>query len=343
MNKQSNSLAHATSSGTEGSPLGAPKPQNDEILLPVQHIKVSADEAGQRVDNYLCRVLKGVPKTRVYRIIRKGEVRVNKKRVTAQYRLMSDDMLRVPPVRLSLKDETLRAPKTVVERLSDAVLYEDDGLIILNKPAGIAVHGGSGIACGVIESLRQMRPHEKALELVHRLDRDTSGCLMVAKKRTMLRHIHEQLQKREGVEKIYHALVDGRWPTRKLWVNAPLEKNTLRSGERMVRVQVAGKPSKTRYQVLQRLQQATLIEASPLTGRTHQIRVHCLHAGHAILGDQKYGSDGSNQRFKSVGLNRLFLHAASLQLALPSGKMIKVEAPLPNDLQGVIEKLGYVK
>ena len=305
----------------------------------VRFITIDADDGGQRLDNYLCRVLKGVPKTRIYRIIRKGEVRVNKKRVTADYRIQEGDYLRVPPVRLAEKGEVVRLPASVTERLANSIIYEDARLIIINKPSGLAVHGGSGISCGVIEALRQMRPDEKGLELVHRLDRDTSGCLMIAKKRSMLRHIHAQLQS-DGVQKIYNALVIGRWPARKQLVKAPLQKNTLRSGERMVRVHVDGKASKTSYRVLKRLGDATLVEASPLTGRTHQIRVHCLHAGHAILGDDKYGRDEDNQNYKQHGLKRLFLHAASLKLEMPTGEVLKVEAPLPDDLQKVLKKLG---
>ncbi|MDD7805744.1 MAG: 23S rRNA pseudouridine(955/2504/2580) synthase RluC [Endozoicomonas sp. (ex Botrylloides leachii)] len=313
----------------------------DSTLSAVRLITISAKDAGQRLDNYLFRVLKGVPKTRIYRIIRKGEVRVNKKRARALYRLQEEDCIRIPPIRLSEQEGKSRVPLTVSSRLLDAIVYEDDALIIINKSSGIAVHGGSGISYGVIEALRQLRGEDKNLELVHRLDRETSGCLMIAKKRSMLRYIHEQLQKREGVDKIYHALVQGRWPSTRLLVKAPLQKNTLRSGERMVQVHVDGKPAKTAYQVLERLRGATLIKASPLTGRTHQIRVHCLHAGHAIIGDHKYGSDIVNQQFKREGVKRLFLHAASLRLTLPSGKVIKVDAPLPDDLQAALKQLRF--
>ncbi|WP_330924712.1 23S rRNA pseudouridine(955/2504/2580) synthase RluC [Candidatus Sororendozoicomonas aggregata] len=305
----------------------------------VRWITIDGEEAGQRLDNYLSRLLKGVPKTRVYRIIRKGEVRVNKKRVTADYRLQAADTLRIPPVRVTEKEAT-RAPVSVMDKLADTVLYEDARLLIINKPAGLAVHGGSGINCGVIEALRQMRPHEKHLELVHRLDRDTSGCLMIAKRRSMLCHLHGQLQQREGVQKLYHALVAGRWPARRLMVKSPLQKNTLRSGERMVRVHPEGKTSRTRYRVLERLRNATLVEASPLTGRTHQIRVHCQDAGHAILGDTKYGSDANNTVLQQAGLRRLFLHASSLGLTLADGKTLNIEAPLPDDLQKVLKNLN---
>ncbi|MGI9281535.1 MAG: 23S rRNA pseudouridine(955/2504/2580) synthase RluC [Endozoicomonas sp.] len=305
-------------------------------------INIDSEDAGQRVDNYLVRILKGVPKTRVYRIIRKGEVRVNKKRVTADYRLQDGDLLRVPPVRVAERAPKASPSVAISQKLEESILYEDKSLIIINKPAGIAVHGGSGISYGVIETLRNIRPQERSLELVHRLDRDTSGCLMIAKKRSMLRYLHAQL-KEDKVSKIYNALVMGRWPSRKVLVNAPLMKNTLRSGERVVTVDIEGKRSKTLYKVLERFnhanEAATLIEASPVTGRTHQIRVHCLHAGYSILGDDKYTSDDDNKRFREFGLKRLFLHAARLKLVLPEGQALTVDAPLPEDLDGVLETL----
>ncbi|WP_263079975.1 23S rRNA pseudouridine(955/2504/2580) synthase RluC [Endozoicomonas sp. Mp262] len=341
MNRQLNDLSVPSSGSAQGQkPVSQDGVKGAVSPSPaVRFITIDADDAGQRLDNHLCRVLKGVPKTRVYRIIRKGEVRVNKKRSTADYRLQEGDLLRVPPVRMAEKNEPNKPPASMVEQLEQSVLYEDSKLMVINKPSGLAVHGGSGISCGVIEALRQIRPNEKGLELVHRLDRDTSGCLMVAKKRSMLRYLHAQLQG-DGISKIYNALVIGRWPARKQLVNAPLQKNTLRSGERMVRVHVDGKTSRTRYQVLQRLGDATLVEASPLTGRTHQIRVHCLHAGHAILGDEKYGRDEDNRQFRGYGLRRLFLHAARLQFQLPDGEILKIEAPLPDDLQKVLKRLG---
>ncbi|MDP0587896.1 MAG: 23S rRNA pseudouridine(955/2504/2580) synthase RluC [Candidatus Endonucleobacter bathymodioli] len=307
----------------------------------VQWVTIS-DVEGQRLDNYLCRTLKGVPKTRIYRIIRKGEVRVNKKRVAPGYRLQDGDFLRIPPVRVAEETEKTYMPVSVSELLAKSLLYEDAGLLIINKPSGLAVHGGSGISCGIIEAFRQMRPKEKGLELVHRLDRETSGCLMIAKKRSVLRHIHGQLQNNE-VKKVYHTLVVGCWPLKRHIVNAPLRKNTLCSGERIVRVDVNGKASKTCYRVLERFSGVTLVEASPLTGRTHQIRVHCLEAGHAIIGDAKYGNDKDNQRYRQQGVKRLFLHAASLTLTLPTGVVVTVEAPLPNDLGGFLQKMGAEK
>ena len=308
----------------------------------VQQVSVCADDAGQRIDNFLVRTLKGVPKTRVYRIIRKGEVRVNKKRVAASYRLQDGDFVRIPPIRVSESNQSVEPGQALIQQLEASILFENDQLIIINKPSGIAVHGGSGIRLGVIEAMRAMRPNARSLELVHRLDRDTSGCLMIAKRRSMLRYLHAQLRE-DKVSKIYNALVVGRWLSRKVLVNAPLLKNTLKSGERMVRVDLEGKASKTRYQVLERFSAnqdvATLVEASPVTGRTHQIRVHCLHAGHAILGDDKYGTNEDNKHYKNYGLKRLFLHAVRLKLALPDGQPLTVEAPLSPELVQVTDAL----
>lgn len=306
----------------------------------VRFVDVDGELAGQRLDNCLIRMLKGVPRTRIYRIVRKGEVRVNKKRVAVDYRLQEGDLLRIPPVRMAQRGEPVRPADHVIEQLEKSVLYEDSKLLVINKPSGLAVHGGSGLSYGVIEALRVLRPENRTLELVHRLDRDTSGCLMIAKRRSMLRHIHNQLQQKEKVEKLYHALVVGKWPVRKQLVNAPLQKNVLRSGERMVRVHVEGKKSRTGYRVLQRYEGATLVEAFPMTGRTHQIRVHCLHAGHAIAGDEKYGTDSDNEAFGRFGLKRLFLHAASIQFELPEGGFLKVEVPLPSELEAVLSSLG---
>ena len=306
----------------------------------VRMVTIDQDDAGQRIDNYLIRVLKGVPKTRIYRILRKGEVRINKKRVTADYRIQGGDLLRIPPVRIAERGEKVKPANSVIEKLEKSIIFENDKLLIINKPSGIAVHGGSGLNYGVIEALRQIRPDNKTLELVHRLDRDTSGCLIIAKRRSMLRHIHNLLQQKHKVQKVYNALVVGKWPARKLLVNAPLQKDVRQSGERMVRVDIDGKKSRTEYKVLERYQGASLVEAKPITGRTHQIRVHCLHAGHAILGDDKYGTDEDNQAFKAQGLKRLFLHAASIEFELPDGEMLKVEAPLPEELKRVLSELS---
>ena len=307
----------------------------------VNFVTIDDDANGQRIDNFLLRILKKVPKTRVYRIIRKGEVRVNKKRVSADYRLQLHDVVRIPPVRIPEQSPVQRPPERLIEQLEKSILYENDQLIILDKPSGLAVHGGSSLSFGLIETLRQMRPENKSLELAHRLDRDTSGCLVVTKRRSMLRHFHNQLQQKEKVEKLYHALVVGKWPARKEIVNAPLMKNALRSGERMVQVHMDGKQSRTSYRVLKRLHNnMTLIEAYPITGRTHQIRVHCLHAGHPIAGDEKYGRDDDNKNQKQFGLNRLFLHAFSIKFELPDGTSLKTTAPLPQELESVLSYLS---
>jgi len=271
----------------------------------VQMLEVAPELAGQRIDNFLRTQLRGVPKTLIYRILRKGEVRVNKGRVKPEYKLQAGDLVRVPPLRLAERDEPEPLAQGLLERLEAAIVYEDKALIVLNKPAGIAVHGGSGLSYGVIEALRQLRQDAKELELVHRLDRDTSGLLMIAKKRSMLRHLHQALRG-DGVDKRYMALVRGRWETSKKQVNAPLLKNTLRSGERMVEVTEDGKEALTLFRVLRRFGDfATLVEARPVTGRTHQIRVHARHAGHSIAGDSKYGDEEFTREIRELGGKRL--------------------------------------
>ncbi len=306
----------------------------------VQLLEVAPDLAGQRIDNFLRTQLKGVPKTLIYRILRKGEVRVNKGRIKPEYKLQAGDIVRVPPLRLAERDEPEPLAQGLLERLEAAIVYEDKALIVLNKPAGIAVHGGSGLNYGVIEAFRQMRPDAKDIELVHRLDRDTSGLLMIAKKRSMLRHLHEALRG-DGVDKRYMALVRGNWPTAKKRVSAPLLKNTLRSGERMVEVNDEGKDALTVFKVLRRFGEfATLIEASPITGRTHQIRVHALHAGHAIAGDSKYGDEDFTREIRELGGKRLFLHAYALRITLPDGEALSLEAPVDAVWAKTLERLG---
>lgn len=300
----------------------------------VQLITITVDEAGQRIDNFLRTRLKGVPKSMIYRIVRKGEVRVNKKRIKPEYKLIDGDEVRIPPVRVS---ESEQAPVSTgldkVAALSGAILYEDDHLLILNKPSGTAVHGGSGLSFGVIEGLRALRPDARFLELVHRLDRDTSGVLLVAKKRSALRSLHEQLRQKD-MQKDYLALVRGQWQSHTKVVAAPLLKNILASGERIVRVGSEGKPSETRFKVEERFTIATLVKASPVTGRTHQIRVHALHAGHPIAFDDRYGAAEFDQQLRGSGLNRLFLHAAALRFEHPgTGETMRIEAPLDNALR----------
>jgi 23S rRNA pseudouridine955/2504/2580 synthase len=306
---------------------------NEQQFSQVQQVTVTDANAGQRVDNFLFSVLRGVPKSRLYRIIRKGEVRINKKRVDVSYRLIEGDIVRIPPVRVAPNEEKeIVAPtQKLTKSLENAVLYEDDHLIVINKPSGMAVHGGSGISLGLIEALRMMRPKADFLELVHRLDRDTSGCVMIAKKRQMLLHLHNCLKTGE-IEKRYFAIVRGRWQGGKC-VEAPLHKFVLKSGERMVKVDPEGKFAKTQYEVLEFHAHATLLNVIPVTGRTHQIRVHCAFMGHPILGDQKYGEQAGIQA-KTIKTPRLFLHAHNLVIKLPySPYELTINCAMPTDFE----------
>lgn len=316
-----------------------PRPRGSSVRL----VEVPADFAGQRLDNFLLRELKGVPKSHIYRVLRKGEVRVNKGRVKPEYRLQAGDVVRIPPIVVSEAPPPAFIGDDLKQRLEASVIYEDADVLVLNKPSGVAVHGGSGVSFGLIEALRQMRPDCSGLELVHRLDRDTSGCIVLAKRRPVLRHLHEQLRE-GGMDKRYLALVVGQWPAHRKEVDAPLKKNELRSGERVVRVDAEGKPSLTEFRVIQRFQGATLVEASPITGRTHQIRVHALLAGHPLIGDEKYGEEAVNAQMRGLGFKRLFLHACRLSFRLPGSKEERVfEAPLPDDLQEALKRLPEKK
>lgn len=310
----------------------------------VKLVTIAADEAGQRIDNFLRNQLKGVPKSMIYRIVRKGEVRVNKKRIKPEYKLQSGDEVRIPPVRIAERDEApVSAKLDKVAALNDCIIFEDDYLLVLNKPSGTAVHGGSGLSFGVIEGLRALRPEARFLELVHRLDRETSGVLLVAKKRSALRALHEQLRMK-GMQKDYLALVRGQWQSHCKVVQAPLLKNILQSGERIVRVNAGGKPSETRFKVEERFENATLVKASPVTGRTHQIRVHTLHAGHPIAFDDRYGDREFDSELKGTGLDRLFLHAAALRFEHPNtGETMRVEAPLDKKLRHCLDVLRKTK
>lgn len=312
--------------------------QNSTSRPAVRFLIVHEDDSGQRLDNYLVREIKGVPRTRLYRALRKGEVRVNKGRVRADYRLVAGDSVRIPPLRQSEPATTQAVPAGVAKLLNERVLYESDDLLVVNKPSGLAVHGGSGLSFGLIESLRQSRPEQRYLELVHRLDRDTSGVLLVAKRPAMLRELHRQLRERH-IDKRYLALVAGRWPAACRRIEAPLEKNVLRSGERMVRVSREGRRAETEFSVVERLTGATLIEARPITGRTHQIRVHALHAGFPLLGDDKYSNDDTREFAKTVQLKRLFLHASELHLKMPDDSTLTLQAPLDRELEAVLQKL----
>ena len=251
-------------------------------------------------------------------------------------------VIRIPPVRVSEPKDTPNPKLDKVAELEHCILFEDDRILVINKPSGTAVHGGSGLNFGLIEGLRALRPDAQFMELVHRLDRDTSGCIIIAKKRSALRHLHAQL--RDGqMDKRYQALVAGQWPENRFKVKAPLLKNVLQSGERLVSVNENGKPSETRYRILTRYEDATLVEASPITGRTHQIRVHCLHAGHPIACDPKYGDEQFDDTMRSRDLKRLFLHAASIQFIHPgSGETVRFQAPLDEQLTRALKQLNEV-
>lgn len=310
----------------------------------VQFVTIDGDEAGQRIDNFLLARLKGVPKSMIYRIIRKGEVRVNKGRIKPEYKLAAGDSIRIPPVRVAEKEEYAVSPKLEkVSALAECILYEDEHVMLINKPSGTAVHGGSGLSFGVIEGLRALRPEARFLELVHRLDRDTSGVLLIAKKRSALRSLHEQLRLKQ-MQKDYLALVRGQWQSHTKVVQAPLLKNILQSGERVVKVSSEGKPSETRFKVEERFEFATLVKASPVTGRTHQIRVHTLHAGHPIAFDDRYGDRDFDTQLASTKLNRLFLHASSLTFIHPStGEKMRIEAPMDKTLRYCLQVLRNQK
>lgn len=314
--------------------------QDKIISASVQLLTISDDEAGQRLDNFLLAKLKGVPKSLIYRIVRKGEVRVNKGRTKPEYKLQADDVVRIPPVRVAEKNDAPISNKLQkVAELEQHILFEDDVLLVLNKPSGTAVHGGSGLSFGVIEALRALRPQARFLELVHRIDRDTSGILLVAKKRSALRALHEQLRDKT-VQKDYLALVRGQWQAHVKQIQAPLLKNELASGERIVKVHSDGKPSETRFRIEERYEAATLVKASPITGRTHQIRVHTQYAGHPIACDDKYGDVEFDQKMRALGLNRLFLHAYAIRFIHPkSGEEMVITATLDKQMKSVLANL----
>ncbi|MEQ8483566.1 MAG: RluA family pseudouridine synthase [Pseudomonadales bacterium] len=297
-----------------------------------QRLRVAGAD-GQRIDNYLLRELKGLPRSRVYRMLRSGEVRVNGGRVKPGHRLADGDEVRVPPLHgLSGTERSSEAfiGQAVLADLSRAIVYEDDGLLVLDKPAGMPVHGGSGLSFGAIEGLRRLRP-EADLALAHRLDRDTSGCLLVAKSRAVLLELHRALRDRE-VKKRYRVIVHGAWPRRTATVQVPLERYVTGSGERRVRVAAAGKASRTDFAVIDRRDRASLLEARLHTGRTHQIRVHALAAGHAVVGDQKYASDAQLALARELGVHRLCLHAEALVFEY-GGRRRRFEVPVPADFE----------
>lgn len=302
----------------------------------VRYTEVNAEEEGQRLDNYLIRTLKGVPKSYIYRIIRSGEVRINKKRAQAASRLAEGDLVRIPPTRTSV-DKEIHVSDKFDKCLRESIIFEDKSLLVINKPAGIAVHGGSGLSLGVIEALRKTRDDLPYLELVHRLDKETSGCLLLAKKRSMLRSIQALLEARE-VTKTYWAVAKNPWEGKKeVSVDVPLEKNILKSGERIVVVNKEGKSSFTRFKLLENFKQACWIEASPKTGRTHQIRVHSAYLGHALVGDEKYGKPMELDGLEGIKL-RLYLHARAIQFNL-SGENYRFEANLDEKFAETLKRL----
>jgi len=304
----------------------------------VQIVMISSDNAGQRLDNFLFTALKGVPKSRIYRIIRKGEIRVNKSRVKPEYKLIEGDQLRVPPIRIAERGPSAVPSQNFQDSLEAAILYEDELLLVINKPSGLAVHGGSGISLGLIEALRAVRSNVAYLELVHRIDRETSGCIIIAKKRSALRFLQDEMRARK-ILKVYHALASGRWPRGRRRIDVPLLASVQKSGEKIVRVDPEGKSSVTNFSVIQRFNCATLMEAKLETGRTHQIRVHSQFVGCPLAGDVKYGCDAYNSAAKKSGLGRMFLHASKVQFSSPSGGKIAVEAPMPSDLCSYLKNL----
>ena len=307
----------------------------------VRFVTVTAKNEGQRVDNFLLSQLKGVPKSKIYRIIRKGEVRINKGRCKPETKLSIDDLVRIPPIvsRNSPKDG-FKVSENLLEFIASAIIYEDKNLLVINKPSGLAVHGGSGVNYGLIEALRKRYPETQFLELVHRLDRDTSGCILVAKSRPALKDLHAQFRNDE-VNKIYHMAVFGKWPKHKKRVDAPLKKNELKSGERIVVVHQEGKPSQTLFRIISVSEGFSLVEAKPVTGRTHQIRVHAAFSGHAIVGDDKYIPRDKVQ-FRGMEKSRLMLHAKEIHFTLPDGKNVSFEAPYDDVYQGNLRRMGLL-
>ncbi|MCZ6880752.1 MAG: RluA family pseudouridine synthase [Gammaproteobacteria bacterium] len=302
----------------------------------VRHVEVDKEYDGQRIDNFLLRELKGIPRARIYRLLRKGEVRVNGGRAKPSQRIAAGDKVRIPPVRMEDRPDAAAAPGRL-EQLRQQVIFENGEFLVIDKPSGMAVHGGSGISLGVIEILRQDSKWA-GLELAHRLDRSTSGCLVLAKKKSGLRWIHELL--REGrVEKHYLALVRGQWQLGSKWIDVPLQTHTRRSGERHVTVDTAGKKARTYFVPQTFYREATLMSVVLATGRTHQIRVHAAHAGHPVAGDSRYGDSEFDRRMERKRLRRLFLHAQALSFTTPSGDELLLSAPLPADLTRVLDRM----
>jgi 23S rRNA pseudouridine955/2504/2580 synthase len=332
--------------------MAGPAPSNTDDAAPapgsgtnpgVSYVEAGEGDAGQRIDNFLSRILKDVPRSLVYRILRTGEVRVNGKRAKPELRLAVGDRIRLPPLQRKTAEQRAAersAPsRSLRDFIAGAIIHEDRELIVVNKPAGVAVHGGSGLSAGVIEALRAIHPELKELELVHRLDRDTSGVLLIAKRRAVLRELHALLRERD-MEKRYLALVVGRWPFGTKTIDLPLKTNLKQGGERVVRVHADGQEAITTFRPIEHFGKlATLLDVSLGTGRTHQIRVHAAHAGHPIAGDEKYGDRERDAKLKPYGLNRMFLHAQSLTFERKGARPFTISAPPPPDWQAVVERL----
>lgn len=303
----------------------------------VTHVVIAEEEAGQRLDNFLIRHCKGVPKSHVYRILRSGEVRVNSRRVDATYRLVMGDKLRIPPIRIAERPQN-EVDEAAKQRVDLPIIYEDEALLVIDKPEGIAVHGGSGVSFGVIEALRRQRPLAKFLELAHRLDRETSGILLVGKKRLALTALHDMFREHgAGADKRYLVLVKGRWMNTTQHVKLPLHKFLTEGGERRVMVRDDGKASHTVFRLLARWPEMSLLEAQLKTGRTHQIRVHLAHLGFPILGDEKYGEFALNKNLKRDGLKRMALHAWRMAFRHPlTAAPLECVAPLPESIAGYL-------
>lgn len=300
-------------------------------------VEISSDQAGQRLDNYLLAQLKGVPKSHIYRLLRSGQVRVNKGRKKPDYRIQAGDNIRIPPVRLAARDE-IAVPDSVLDLLKNARLFENSDLLVLNKPAGLAVHGGSELKFGIIEAIRKIYP-DQFIELVHRLDRDTSGCLVLAKNRNTLNTLHQALRNEglNGIEKTYLALLAGLWQQGEKTIDLPMRK-IRRGGEHMVEISDDGQPAVSHFKLVQHYRNSSLMQIKIDTGRTHQIRVHAAAAGHPVAGDKKYGDAEFNREMKKHGLKRLFLHAS--HIVLPLGEGISVHAPLSEDLSQLLDNIA---
>lgn len=334
------SSSRTRSGSRPGKPVSAGRHAPGGKRQGVRYVTIDPDDQGQRLDNFLMAQLREVPKSIVYRIIRKGEVRINKGRVKPDTRIRAGDVVRIPPVTRKEKPPQVKPGERVQQVIERAIVFENDQLLVVNKPSGIAVHGGSGVDFGLIEVLRAARPDARFLELVHRLDRDTSGLVMVARKRSALRFLQDQLRQKR-IRKRYHALVCGRWPDSVKRVEQPLLRYEMTNGERRVKVDAAGKESLTMFKTLEVFQGYSLVEASPVTGRTHQIRVHAAWAGHPVAGDDKYMDDASQKAFRAIGGNRLMLHARALTLTLPGEEpqVLELEAPYDQAIHDVLRCL----